>query len=169
MLYSHLFLSLPYARFLRVLLSKFCIYSLSFYQHYAPSSPHPHIFHYNNKRGLISLWFYKENNTPKELKKMYLLYIFPLSSTHLWLCCSNFFNPSKKNYFSCAVNRKIENRKNPKTYQHPYVLRGVYTSRIPPLCNVLNRFITIFVIQLFSWTSFPLDSPTYALFPDRGN
>jgi hypothetical protein len=23
---------------------------------------------------------------------MYLLYIFPLSSTHLWLCCSNFFN-----------------------------------------------------------------------------
>jgi hypothetical protein len=28
---------------------------------------------------------------------MYLLYIFPLSSTHLWPRCFNFFNPSKKN------------------------------------------------------------------------
>jgi hypothetical protein len=29
---------------------------------------------------------------------MYLLYIFSLSSTHLWLRCSNYFNPSKKKY-----------------------------------------------------------------------
>jgi hypothetical protein len=43
------------------------------------------------------------------LKKMYLLYISPPppSSTHLWLRCSNFFNPSKKNSFGCAANRKI--------------------------------------------------------------
>jgi hypothetical protein len=39
---------------------------------------------------------------------MYLLYIFPLSSTHLWLRCSNFFNPSKKNSFGCAANRKSQ-------------------------------------------------------------
>jgi hypothetical protein len=38
---------------------------------------------------------------------MYLFYIFPLSSTHLWLRCSNFFNPSKKNSFGCAANREI--------------------------------------------------------------
>jgi hypothetical protein len=48
------------------------------------------------------------------------IYIFPLSSTHLWLRCSNFFNTSKKNSFGCAANRKIEKKK-PKTYQHPYV------------------------------------------------
>jgi hypothetical protein len=34
----------------------------------------------------------------------------PLSSTHLWLRCSNFFNSSKKNSFGCAANKKIGNR-----------------------------------------------------------
>jgi hypothetical protein len=56
--------------------------------------------------GLISLWLYKENNTIRDWK-IYLLYIFPLSSKLLWLRCSNFFNPSKKNSFACAANRKI--------------------------------------------------------------
>jgi hypothetical protein len=38
---------------------------------------------------------------------MYLLYIFPLELHTLRLRCSNFFNPSKKNAFGCAANRKI--------------------------------------------------------------
>jgi hypothetical protein len=51
-------------------------------------------------------------------KNVFTLHIPPLSSTHLWLRCSNFFNPSKKNYFACSANRKWEMT---KTYQHPYV------------------------------------------------
>jgi hypothetical protein len=50
------------------------------------------------------------------LKKCIYSTCSPLISTHLWLRCSNFFNPSKKNSFGCA-----ENRKSQKTYQHPYV------------------------------------------------
>jgi hypothetical protein len=42
---------------------------------------------------------------------MYLLYIFPLSSIHLWLRCSHFFNLTKKNSFVCSANKKKENRK----------------------------------------------------------
>jgi hypothetical protein len=30
-----------------------------------------------------------------------------LSYTHLWLRCSNFFNPSQKNYFNYVANKKI--------------------------------------------------------------
>jgi hypothetical protein len=60
--------------------------------------------------GLISLWLYKENNKLRDWKK--IIYIFPLSSTHLWLRCSNFFNLFKKNYFGYAANRKIGNREN---------------------------------------------------------
>jgi hypothetical protein len=50
--------------------------------------------------GLISLWLYKEHKI-----REYLLYIFPLSSTHLWFRCSN---PSKKNSFGCAANRRSQ-------------------------------------------------------------
>jgi hypothetical protein len=32
---------------------------------------------------------------------------YPLSSIHLWLNCPNFFNPSKKNSFGFAANKKI--------------------------------------------------------------
>jgi hypothetical protein len=46
--------------------------------------------------GLISLWLYKENYKLRHWKNLFTLYIHPLSSTHLWLRCSNFFNPSKK-------------------------------------------------------------------------
>jgi hypothetical protein len=35
------------------------------------------------------------------------LHIPRLSSTLLWLHCSNIFNPSKKNSFGCAANREI--------------------------------------------------------------
>jgi hypothetical protein len=65
--------------------------------------------------GLISLWLYKENNKLRDWK-MYLLYIFPLSSTHLWFRCSNFFNPSKKNSFGCAANRKSQRLISTLTY-----------------------------------------------------
>jgi hypothetical protein len=57
--------------------------------------------------GLISLWLYKENNKLRDWKN-YLLYIFPLRSTHIWPLCSNLFSPSKKNYFGCAANRKSQ-------------------------------------------------------------
>jgi hypothetical protein len=42
---------------------------------------------------------------------MYLLHIFPLTSTHLLLRCCTFFNWTKKNSFDCVANRKIGNRK----------------------------------------------------------
>jgi hypothetical protein len=58
--------------------------------------------------GLINLWLYKENKTLRDWKKcIYSTYSPPPSSTHLWLRCSNFFNPSKKNSFGWAANRKI--------------------------------------------------------------
>jgi hypothetical protein len=58
--------------------------------------------------GLISLWLYNENNKLWDWKNVFTLHIPPLSSTHLWLHCSNFFNPSKKNSFGCAANRKSQ-------------------------------------------------------------
>jgi hypothetical protein len=61
--------------------------------------------------GLISLWRYKENNKLGSWKKWIYSTYSPLSSTHLWLRCSTFFNPPKKNYFGCVANRKIGNRK----------------------------------------------------------
>jgi hypothetical protein len=67
------------------------------------------------QRGLISLWLYKENNKLRDWK-MYLLYIFPMSSTHLWLRCSNFFNPSKKNSFGCGANKKRQKLISTPTY-----------------------------------------------------
>jgi hypothetical protein len=60
------------------------------------------------------------------LKKMYLLYISPLSSTHLWLRCSNFFNPSKKNSFGFAANRKSQRLISTPTYKR----RGFLSVRL---------------------------------------
>jgi hypothetical protein len=40
----------------------------------------------------------------------------PLSSTHLCLRCSNFFNPYKKNSFGCAANRKNQRLISTPTY-----------------------------------------------------
>jgi hypothetical protein len=57
--------------------------------------------------GLISLWLYKESNKLRDWKKCIYSTYCPLSSTHLWLRCYNFFNPTKKNSFGCASNKKI--------------------------------------------------------------
>jgi hypothetical protein len=40
------------------------------------------------------------------IEKIYLLYIFPQSSTHLCLRCSNFCNQNKKKNFGFAANGK---------------------------------------------------------------
>jgi hypothetical protein len=66
---------------------------------------------YSYTRGRISLWLYKENKKLRDWKKCIYSTYSPLSSTHLWLRCSNFFNTSTKNSFGCAANRKIGNRK----------------------------------------------------------
>jgi hypothetical protein len=57
--------------------------------------------------GLISLWLYKENNKLRDWKNVFALHI-PLSSTHLCLRCSNFFNPSNNNSFGVLQIRKYE-------------------------------------------------------------
>jgi hypothetical protein len=59
---------------------------------------------------VISLQLYKKTTSYK-IEKMHLLHIFLLSPIHLWLCCSNFINPPKKNSLGCAANRKTRNRK----------------------------------------------------------
>jgi hypothetical protein len=49
------------------------------------------------------------------------IYIFPLSSTHLWLRCSNFFNPSNKNSFGCGATKKKLEIGKAKNLSAPYV------------------------------------------------
>jgi hypothetical protein len=70
----------------------------------------------NLRGGLRSFGIIKKT-TSYGIGKMYLLYIFP-PELQTRLRCSNFFNPSKKNYFGCAANRKCEK---PRTYQYSYV------------------------------------------------
>jgi hypothetical protein len=108
-------------------------YSSSF--HHSTAFIHLHkieklIFTLRNTRGADkSLGFIKK--TSYGIEKMYLLYIFPLSSsTRLWLRCSNFFNPSKKNSFGCAANRKIGKQEKPKTYRHPYIQPSMQLHRL---------------------------------------
>jgi hypothetical protein len=74
--------------------------------------------------------FIKET-TSYGIEKMYLHYISPLSATHLWLHCSNFSNTSKKNYFICAANKKIGNRKSQRLISTP-----TYTWS---WCNVIKK------------------------------
>jgi hypothetical protein len=62
---------------------------------------------------------------------VYLLYIFLLSSTHLWLRCSNFFNPSKKNSFSCTANREIGNRKSQRLFSPTRTSGNILFSFMP--------------------------------------
>jgi hypothetical protein len=50
------------------------------------------------------------------LKKCIYSTYSPLSSTHLWICCSNFFNPSKKNSFGHAANKKSQRLISTPTY-----------------------------------------------------
>jgi hypothetical protein len=65
------------------------------------------IIYRNMRVRPISLWLYKENNRLRDWKNVFALHISPLSSTHLWLRCSNFWIPFTKNCFDCAANRKI--------------------------------------------------------------
>jgi hypothetical protein len=74
--------------------------------------------------GLISLWLYKENNKLRDWKKYIYSTYSPLSSTHLWLRCSNFFNPSKKKMFWLCCKPRVDEIGKPRTYQHPYVYSG---------------------------------------------
>jgi hypothetical protein len=74
------------------------------------------------RSGLISLWLYKENKL-RDWNNIFTLRI-PPSSTHLWLRCSNFFIPSKKNSFGCAANRKIGNRERQKLISTPTYTAG---------------------------------------------
>jgi hypothetical protein len=76
-----------------------------------------------NKLNLQVFGFIKKT-TSYRIEKMYLLYIFPLSSTHLRLHCSNFFNPSKKNSFGCAANRNIGKAKDLSAPLHTFNLPG---------------------------------------------
>jgi hypothetical protein len=56
----------------------------------------------------LALWRKQQaTRLKKKCTSIYSTYS-PLSSTHLWLRCSNFFNPSKKNSFGCAANRKSQ-------------------------------------------------------------
>jgi hypothetical protein len=57
------------------------------------------------EKGQISLWLYKENKL-WNWKNVFTVHIPPELHTHLWLCCSIFFNTFKKNSFGCAANRK---------------------------------------------------------------
>jgi hypothetical protein len=72
---------------------------------------------------LISLSLYKENKLRDWKKCIYSTYS-PVSSTHLRLRCSNFFNPSKKNSFGCAANRKIGKAKDLSAPLRTYNLRS---------------------------------------------
>jgi hypothetical protein len=65
------------------------------------------------------------------LKKYIYSTYSPLSSTHLWLRCSNFLNPPKKNSFGCAANRKIGNMKSQRLISTPmYKLGHVMAPKI---------------------------------------
>jgi hypothetical protein len=58
--------------------------------------------------GLICLWLLKKI-TSHGIENMYFLYKFsPELNTHLWLRCSSFFNPFKKNSFGCAANHPLQ-------------------------------------------------------------
>jgi hypothetical protein len=74
---------------------------------------HTNLLHVTIRGGLISLWFYKENKL-WDWKNVFTY--SPLSSTHLWLRCSSFFNPSKKNSFGFAANRKSQRLISASTY-----------------------------------------------------
>jgi hypothetical protein len=73
-----------------------------------------------------------QNNKLRDWKNVFTYKVFPLSCTHLWLLCVNFFNPSKKSSFGCAENRKSEK---PKTYQHPYECGRAFASEWGGICS----------------------------------
>jgi hypothetical protein len=64
-----------------------------------------------------SFGFVKKKKQAMGLKKC--IYIFPPELHTLMACCSNFFNPYKKNSFGCAANRKIVNGKSQRLTSTP--------------------------------------------------
>jgi hypothetical protein len=58
-------------------------------------------------RGL-TIFALINKTTNYRTKKLYSLYIFPPELHTLMTSLSNFFNPSKKNSFGCAANRKSQ-------------------------------------------------------------
>jgi hypothetical protein len=75
------------------------------------------VFFFHIRRVLINLWLYKENKLRVLKKYIYSTYSPPELHTHLWLRCSNSFNPSKKNYFGFAPNRKVQRLISTPTYK----------------------------------------------------
>jgi hypothetical protein len=104
-----------------------CLHSVG---HWYPST---RLQHHNleYERGLISLRLYKENNKLRDWKKCIYSSYSP-SSTHIWLRCSNFFNPPKKNSFGCAANRKTGNRKTQRLISTPYTPYVPSSQYLPP-------------------------------------
>jgi hypothetical protein len=69
-----------------------------------------------NTRGADKSLALERKQQATGLKKCIYSTYSPLSSTHLWLRCSNFFNPSKKNSFGCAANGKSQRLISTPTY-----------------------------------------------------
>jgi hypothetical protein len=131
------------------------------------------IQYYSIRGELISLWLYKENNKLRDWKKCIYSTYSPLNSTHLCLRCSNFFNTSKKNYFVCAANRKIGNRKSQRLNSAPtncvtvcqiqvMIIRFAHCSvqygfvNFTFICNVLLFMFpqtTLRVLHMWVWSS----------------
>jgi hypothetical protein len=88
---------------------------------------------------------------------MYCTYS-PLSSTHLWLCCSNLFNASKTNSFGYAGNKKIENRKSQRL-----ISTHMYSSPLLPDGHVLYvpYFKTICSAELILSYTYSTYTPTH--------
>jgi hypothetical protein len=99
--------------------------------------------------ALINLWLYKGNNKLQDWKNVFTLHI-PLDlHIHLWLRCSNFFNPWKIHSYGCAANTKIGNKKSQKFISTP-------TS----LCFADSVFVSpgkkTFCCQVFHSVCFPV-------------
>jgi hypothetical protein len=72
----------------------------------------------------------------------------PLSPTHLWLLCSNFFNPSKKNSFGYAANRKIGNRKSQRLISSLFPCDISFTDKF---INLLIHELALLWYMLVTW------------------
>jgi hypothetical protein len=111
------------------------VYTSGQYIHYPNHNPSIVTPSRNNTRGLISLWPYKENNKLWDWNNLFTLHIPPeVSQTY------DFFNPSKKNYFGCAANRIIRNRKSQNLSAPPPLcvhIRSIYT-----FCRAITQAVS---------------------------
>jgi hypothetical protein len=72
------------------------------------------------------------------LKKCIYSTYYPLISTHLWLCCSNFFNPF---FWLCCKYDK------PKTYQYTYV--SLFFAYFPYFEQKIDGTCPVYTVQLW--------------------